>query len=220
MSAPREADSQYLAELERLQFSCDLHDGILQYLVGGRILVETLQRQWKALNHREIRERLDALEKLLAEGIREGRDWIGELRREGEQKTLSLQERLQDMAERLRNRFPETPLVLDLDPGALAFPLTDSEKQGVLRIAQESLNNALRHADANRVSLTLSVESGPYPFTLEVQDDGRGFDTQHEFPDHYGLLGMKTRAELLKGEWELESNPKSGTTIRLRLPRR
>ncbi len=189
MSAPREADSQYLAELERLQFSCDLHDGILQYLVGGRILVETLQRQWKALNHREIRERLDALEKLLAEGIREGRDWIGELRREGEQKTLSLQERLQDMAERLRNRFPETPLVLDLDPGALAFPLTDSEKQGVLRIAQESLNNAFRHADANRVSLTLSVESGPYPFTLEVQDDGADSILSMSFQTITGFWG-------------------------------
>lgn len=220
MSAPREADSQYLAELERLQFSCDLHDGILQYLVGGRILVESLQRQWKSLNHREIRERLDALEELLAEGIREGRDWIGELRREDEQKSLPLSDRLQDMADRLRKRFPDTPLVLDLDPGALAFPLSDAEKQAILRIAQESLSNALRHAHATRVSLTLAVENGPYPFTLEVQDDGRGFDPHQEFPDHFGLLGMKTRAELLKGEWELQSNPKNGTTVRLRLPRR
>jgi signal transduction histidine kinase len=85
----------------------------------------------------------------------------------------------------------------------------------VLRIAQEALQNALRHADANRVALRLRTENGR--LLLEVEDDGVGFEP--DAPDlrarRLGLTSMEERSRRLGGRLEIRSAPGSGTTVRL-----
>ena len=98
---------------------------------------------------------------------------------------------------------------------ARELPPLDPEEELVLyRIAQESLTNALRHARARRIELTLEGRNG---VVLSVRDDGRGLDGAA--PGH-GIRGMRERALLVGGRLSVGDAPGSGTEIRLELPAR
>ncbi len=91
----------------------------------------------------------------------------------------------------------------------------------LFRIAQEAVNNILRHAAAN--SVTIRIFTQARFICLEIKDDGRGFDLQFASDDalqshHLGLLGLRERAELLGGEISMESSPGHGTCLEVRLP--
>ncbi len=83
----------------------------------------------------------------------------------------------------------------------------------VYRVAQEALTNAARHAHARSVELSLR-RHGAW-VVLEVTDDGRGFE---ELEEGSGLMGMRERADLVRAELSVVSQPRRGTTVRLRVP--
>jgi signal transduction histidine kinase len=95
-----------------------------------------------------------------------------------------------------------------------ALPL--AVKQELYRVAQEALQNAVKHAHANRVDLLLR-QSGD-AVSLEVQDNGVGFDPQGAFPGHLGLRSMQERVSNLGGTLEIESAPGQGTRILALVP--
>ncbi len=89
------------------------------------------------------------------------------------------------------------------------------------RVAQEALTNAIRHAQARRV--TIQVRQAAQELQLKVQDDGKGFDARDSLARatggaSLGLLGMQERATLAGGKLEIESTPGHGTLIRARFP--
>ncbi|WGH92823.1 ATP-binding protein [Auritidibacter ignavus] len=87
----------------------------------------------------------------------------------------------------------------------------------VLRIADQALTNALAHAAASTVVITVTATAGM--LTLDVFDDGTGFDPEAvDTEHHFGLSGMKTRAVQAGGELSVESAPGAGTVIGLRIP--
>nr|BBH93901.1 sensor histidine kinase [Thermogemmatispora argillosa] len=101
------------------------------------------------------------------------------------------------------------------------FPsLSPHCEAGLYRIAQEALNNALKHAAAEHITLTLAVRDKV--IVLQVQDDGRGFDPEHAQDytraGHFGLAGMSERARLLGAHIRIESLPGAGTSISVYLP--
>jgi len=89
-------------------------------------------------------------------------------------------------------------------------------KEGLYRIAQEALNNTIRHAQASRVAIRLQEDSGE--IVLSVQDDGVGFDLRDEYPGHMGLHTMRERVEKMGGALHIESAPGRGTRVRVTLP--
>jgi two-component system NarL family sensor kinase len=97
-------------------------------------------------------------------------------------------------------------------------PIPPAVEVGLYRIAQEALQNALRHADAARVLLRL--EASPERVRLTVQDDGRGFAPAATAgaASRFGLVGMRERARLLGGSFEVESTPGAGTRITAEIP--
>jgi two-component system NarL family sensor kinase len=96
-------------------------------------------------------------------------------------------------------------------------PLPPAVEVGLYRIAQEALQNALRHADASRIVLRL--EAPPGRVRLTVQDDGRGFDTSGDgAAGRFGLVGMRERARLLGGGFQIASSPHAGTRITAEIP--
>lgn len=95
-------------------------------------------------------------------------------------------------------------------------PLPLHVEVGLYRIAQEALNNALRHADAQHIELALTLQ--PDRALLEVEDDGRGFDVEDAPPERFGLVGMNERARLLGGALEIHSDPGMGTRIAVTVP--
>jgi signal transduction histidine kinase len=98
-----------------------------------------------------------------------------------------------------------------------------SEEVGLClyRVMQEALNNIERHSEAAQVDVTLVME--PEEIRLWVRDDGKGFPVPQQLgllleADHFGLVGVRERVELLHGTLEIDSAPGSGTTLRARIP--
>jgi signal transduction histidine kinase len=89
-------------------------------------------------------------------------------------------------------------------------------KIGLYRVLQEALSNAARHAAGSEIEVELAVVDDG--LRLEVRDRGPGFDAGAVRPDALGLAGMRERAELLGGSWEITARDGGGTCIRLTLP--
>ena len=87
---------------------------------------------------------------------------------------------------------------------------------GLYRITLEALNNILKHARASQVNL--SLQQNGERIRLEIRDGGVGFDPEALLPHGYGLQGMRERAEQLGGSFNLQSEPKVGTTIIVETP--
>lgn len=84
------------------------------------------------------------------------------------------------------------------------------------RVAQEALNNAVRHSKAKHISVELIA--APTQVQLIIEDDGQGFDPA-QIPDgHYGLVGLNERVKLMGGTLHIKSSPESGTRIEVTLP--
>jgi len=112
-------------------------------------------------------------------------------------------------------------LKVQLETQGPPIRLDPEHEIAVYRIAQEALHNVARHAQARSVQLLLTFE--PRRLSLVVRDDGLGFEAPQRLndlasSDHYGLLGMQERAELIGARLRLESTPGDGTTLRLDLP--
>jgi len=99
------------------------------------------------------------------------------------------------------------------------YKLSEDVEQHLLRIAQEAVTNALKHAGARMIRVELAVEDRK--LRLRVKDDGRGFEPSRAFSvigGHFGILGMRERAERLGGELDLSSQLGLGTQVEVTVP--
>jgi signal transduction histidine kinase len=205
--------SQELSILsERNRLAMELHDAVSQKLFS---LVLTAESAGTLLDRdpAQAREQVQRLQTLAKQANDELRGLVLELRpaeleRDGLcgalRKHVAVVERVRDV-----------PIELDFDDAVAAGP-GDAD---VLRIAQEALSNALRHAAAEHVAVRL--RDGDGRLVLEVADDGIGFVPGD--PElrgrHLGLTSMEERARRLGGRLEIRSAPGAGTTVRLELSR-
>jgi signal transduction histidine kinase len=194
---------------ERNRLALDLHDVVAQKLFGLVLTAEAAQ----TLSERDpdaAREQVAKLPPLAREALDELRSLVFELRPPDLERD-GLCGALRKHVEVLR-RLQQREIELDVDDELPADVDRDGE---VLRIAQEALQNALRHAHAERVTVGLRAADGHV--VLEVSDDGVGFD-----PDaarlrarRLGLTSMEERARRIGGRLEIHSERGAGTTVRL-----
>lgn len=205
------SQAQQLAVLEeRQRLARDLHDSVTQSLYGVTMYAEAATR---LLNNGNIDMAVDYLRELRAtsqEALREMRLLIFELRPpilEAEGLVAALQNRLESVEKR---SGLDTCLEVEGEDGYLS-PEVEEE---LYRIAQEALNNALKHARANQV--TIGLYQRPDSVLLEISDNGQGFDpaTAHE-QGGFGLRSMKERVSQMDGWLEIESQPGAGTRVRV-----
>jgi signal transduction histidine kinase len=110
-------------------------------------------------------------------------------------------------------------VTVHVDVSGAPETLPDEVEQHLLRIAQEAVTNVLKHAGASRIWLTLRGEARRV--SLWIVDDGRGFEQQDAFSPvggHFGLIGMRERAERLGGELRLVSHSGKGTRVEVMVP--
>jgi len=110
-------------------------------------------------------------------------------------------------------------LKADIDIGGIYRALASSVENEVFRIVQEALANVVRHSGATRVAVGLRYH--PNELTMTVSDNGSGFhatDTTLSKKGHFGLQGMRERANQIGGTLNVESSPDSGTTVTLSVP--
>jgi len=98
-------------------------------------------------------------------------------------------------------------------------PLSETVEENLLRIAQESLTNAIKHSGATIVKIELDY--GPQSVALQISDNGQGFEQEKTVgpgEGHFGLLGISERAKRLGAELSVNSEPGKGTTVRVSVP--
>ena len=129
---------------------------------------------------------------------------------------FGLQDALQDLLEDARTRHPQVHLSLHVD--APLDTLADGLSTATYRIMQESLTNALRHAQASKIDMQVSLlDDALY---LTVRDNGLGPSPDWAQSGHYGVIGMRERAEGLGGSLSFEALSPSGVQVRAVLPLR
>jgi signal transduction histidine kinase len=206
--------AQHAATLEQLTLSRErnrlareLHDTLAHTLSAVSVQLEAVSSAWEA-NPAKAR---DLLGKSLAQtrsGLTETRRALQALRA-SPLDDLGLGLAIRNLAESAAQRGG-LQLTLDLDEFE---PLPPETEQQIYRIAQESLANVLKHAGAQRLAVKLRHTDGGYQFS--VQDDGKGFTTGLPLNGHFGLQGLRERADLLGASLVVESAPGQGTTVRL-----
>lgn len=97
------------------------------------------------------------------------------------------------------------------------IPLAPRTEEHVFRIALEAVHNAVRHADAERIDVRVTLPAADR-VRVEVCDDGRGFDPDVPVPGHYGLETMRERAAQIQGDLRISSRPGAGTTVTVDVP--
>jgi len=127
---------------------------------------------------------------------------------------FGLADALQDLVEQARTQHPGVHIQLQIESPLNA--VLGERATAVYRIAQESLTNALRHAQAQQI--TLHVRAEPQQLVLEVRDDGRGLHKDWEQTSHFGVIGMRERAESLGGTFVIEPIGAGGVRMRATLP--
>lgn len=196
-------------ELERRRLAGDIHDGISQRLVT---LSYRLDAAARAAEPDAVAEQLAAARELVALTLQEARAAISGLR-PPVLDDLGLSGGLASLA----RSIPRIPI--DVDLAETRVP--DHIELALYRIAQECLQNVIKHAEADRAQLTFSVDDGVA--RLEIVDDGKGFDTfEHPLGSDemggYGLLSMAERAEIVGGRLHIRSRPGAGTTVTASIP--
>ncbi len=201
-------DAMQLAEMERMQMSCELHDGVLQYLVSAKLMVEAIEHSSSADD-----PRLKTLLDMLEQGICEGREWIGRLRGDELTSQSSLSQSLRALCERFAESLQDSAIQFQfmIDDKLKTDDLDERVRVAIFRIAQESLRNAKLHSRCSKVTLNLEYSSDLVKLT--VIDNGRGFDVERLPKGHYGILGMKVRSHTTGGHLNIRSSPEVGTTI-------
>jgi signal transduction histidine kinase len=197
---------------ERNRLALELHDAVSQKLFGLVLNAEAAGTLLES-DPEAARVQVAKLQALAREALDELRSLMFELRPPDLERD-GLDGTLRKHVDVLRH-LQDAEIELDVVAAQAALPPDPGRDGEVLRIAQEALQNALRHAGAKRIAVRLSVDDAG--LVLEIEDDGLGFD-----PDapglrsrRLGLTSMEERAERLGGWLEIRSAPGAGTTVRL-----
>ncbi|SDK70556.1 HAMP domain-containing sensor histidine kinase [Nonomuraea jiangxiensis] len=206
VEAARLAARTEARQSERGRIARELHDSISQDLFSLSLLAGGMRRAAPE----SLRAQAASMERTAARAMREMRALLLELR------PVALEDAGLLLAlEELCNAY-RTRLGVRVEADLADVTLSPQAEHAVLRLVQEALGNAVKHADPTRVEVRLSQDGGPV--TVEVADNGRGFDPAGVAGRHgMGLALMRERVTELGGRWEIHSDG-SGTTVRASLP--
>ena len=201
-----------IREEERKRLSFDLHDDVCQELVGIGILVESAVGGLAQVPP-ETAAKFTRASGYLGEVVEHLRLLARDLR-PMLLRDLGLEDSLRSLAAGFSNEKTAVQAIF-----STPIPrLDETVEVTVYRIAQEAIANAIRHAEARHVTVTLTT--GRDRLDLEVRDDGRGFELALHEGQAFGLTSMEERAQALAGRFTLWSRCGEGTIVRFECPRR
>ena len=193
------------AEEERTRLARDLHDAVSQTLFSTSLIAEVLPRLWER-NKDEGLQKLEEVRQLTRGALAEMRTLLFELRPTA-LADAELSDLLRQLSESVIGRA-RVPITLEIE-GNCAIP-TDV-KIALYRIAQEALNNIAKHSEASRAQITLHCQ--PHQVSLDIIDNGHGFDVTKVAPGSFGLGNMRERANHIGALLKIESKAGEGTEI-------
>nr|WP_225311757.1 GAF domain-containing sensor histidine kinase [Microbispora cellulosiformans] len=200
---------------ERTRMARELHDAVSQKLFSLRLTARAAAALARTEPERAA-EAIERVERMAGEALTELRAVIVELR-PPELDRYGLVEGLREQVALLDRLHPAT--VAFTAEGEPPGDLPPEVEVAVLRVAQEALHNAVRHAGAGRIGVRLTRAAAT--LALEVTDDGAGFDSDDmsgTAARGLGLPSMGDRAQAVGGTLSVSSTPGRGTTVRLEVP--
>jgi signal transduction histidine kinase len=201
----QERAQEAAAAEERNRLARELHDAVTQTLFSASLIADVLPRLWEK-NQAQGRERLEELRELTRGALAEMRTLLLELR-PATLTEVGLNDLLRQLVEAIVGRA-RLPIELVVEGEEL---LPADVQVAFYRIAQESLNNIAKHAEAKHVHVHLRYGSGVVE--LRISDDGRGFDPGDVGLSSLGLRIMRERAEQIGADLHIETGPGEGTTV-------
>ncbi|MFI5124978.1 MAG: histidine kinase [Chitinophagales bacterium] len=203
---------QDVREEERAGIAREIHDELGQQLTSLKMDLSWLSKKMNPENE-FIRERIANSLSLLDDTIKTVRRIASELR-PGILDDLGLVPAIEWQAEEFQKRF-SIPTYFSSDLDKTNFPAGVSI--GLFRICQESLTNIARHAFASKINIALNQEAEN--ILLSIEDNGKGFQSEkHGDQKTLGLLGMKERALMMGGKFQIESRQGKGTSVYVTVP--
>jgi signal transduction histidine kinase len=201
---------QFAAVEERQRLARELHDSVSQALYGIALGARTARTLMERDPAKAI-EPMDYVLQLAEAGLTEMRALIFELRPESLE-TEGLVAAIEKQVASTRARYG-----LEVDAELCEEPSVPIElKEAVFRVVQESLHNIVKHAHASHVHVALACTETD--LTLDVRDDGVGFDPDGSFPGHMGLKSMRERTIKFGGKTTISSAPGKGSHVRVHIP--
>jgi signal transduction histidine kinase len=202
-------------EDERKKISRELHDVIAQTLTGINIRLATLKKE-AAVNTKGLDRNIARTQRLVEKSVNIVHEFARELR-PAALDDLGLIPALHSFVKLFSRR---THIRVHLKAFAEVEKLNSNQRTILYRVAQESLNNVSRHAQASQVEV--SILKLPASVCMKIKDDGKSFDMERVLQakgrKRLGLLGMRERVEMVGGTFCVESAPGKGTTIVVEIP--
>jgi signal transduction histidine kinase len=203
--------------MERTRIGQEIHDGLAQAFTGILLQLGAVE-EFPSCRKRgsELAVTLSRIRELARDGLAEARRSVMALRLD-QTRRAGLELALRQLAD--RSTVPGG-VTCSFEGGGLSTGLKPEHEHELLRIAQEAVSNAVRHARPHSVRITMSDE--PAHWTLAVADDGVGMEQSPELSARqgFGLSSMRQRAGAIGGEWQIESEPGRGTRVSVRMLKR
>ena len=193
-------------EREKQALCHEFHDGLMQYAIAARMMLESWRQGRPATDAAQVDEAIGCLDA----GISDGRRTIRGIR-PAVLDDLGLKAAVEEFAMGLAGGEPAIDLAVDAEADRVPAGVQTT----AFRIIQEATANARKHSGSDRLRIGVHLEADE--LVVEVQDFGRGFDAASPPRTGFGIVGMIERARLAGGTCRIESVPGRGTTVTARL---
>jgi signal transduction histidine kinase len=199
---------------ERTRLAREIHDTLLQGITGIALQLRSAL-PYVETSPAEAAKTLDAIAGLAEQTSREARQAVWNIR----PRALEWRAFVTAVENAVRLTIGEEPISVRVRAIGRARKLGPNFQRIALLVVREAVANAVRHAGAPTIRVTLCFERGQ--FRVTIVDDGAGFIVASDFREytgHWGLLGMRERAREIGGTLDVRSAPRRGTRVSLRLP--
>ncbi len=202
-------------EEERKEISRELHDEIVQMLVGINVQLAAIAKESAVGGHRQ-KAKIAHTQRLVEKSI----DAVHQFARELRPAVLDDLGLIPALHTYVRNLVRRKKLKIEMTVFREIENVNEAKRTVLFRVAQEALTNVMRHAHATKVKLNILRRPGAV--RMEVCDNGRSFNVRHVLESktskRLGLLGMRERVEMVGGSLTIQSAPRRGTVVRVEIP--
>lgn len=200
-------------EEERKRVSREIHDGPAQMMANVMMRSDLIERVFREHGEQAGMGEIKNLKKMVRNALYEVRRIIYDLRPMALD-DLGLVPTLKKYLQTIEEYHSDTKI---------SFVSMGNEKRlpakfevALFRLVQESVQNAIKHAEAREIKVKLELTRNS--ISVVVKDDGKGFEMNMDKPESFGILGMKERVELLQGQLSIDSKVGRGTIVIIQVP--
>ncbi|WP_163538871.1 sensor histidine kinase [Gracilibacillus sp. YIM 98692] len=198
-------------EEERRRLSREMHDGPAQMLANILIRSEIVERAYKKGNLETAVEEMRSVRSMIRDSLQEVRRIIYDLRPMALD-DLGLVPTIKKYLATVEDGKP----TIHFSHHATQSRMESQYEVAVFRLIQESVQNALKHAEAQSINVILKITEDR--IQVKITDDGKGFDQKENKEHSFGIIGMKERMDMLGGTFQITTELDKGTTVYIDIP--